>query len=107
MFVSVTGIARRWLFQIVHNAKISFGLVPPQDDDFYYIIKQNIVWGLIFTQDAEVERTFIWNDPKDMFHWMNYLMERENINILHTCNHISEVPPAQKRPFVSFTRPVV
>ena len=64
--VSVPGIAWRWLFQTAHDAKSSFGLVQSQDDDLYYTIKQNIVGGpcIIFTRDAEVERTFIRNDPK-------------------------------------------
>ena len=63
--VSVPGIARRWLFQTAHEAKTSFGLIQPQDDDLYYIIKQNIVGGpsIIFTRDAEVGRTFVRNDP--------------------------------------------
>ena len=63
--VSVPGIARRWLFQTAHDAKTSFGLVHPQDDDLYYTIKQNIVGGpsIIFTRDAEVGRTFVRNDP--------------------------------------------
>ena len=63
--VSVPGIARRWLFQTAHEAKTSFGLIQPRDDDLYYIIKQNIVGGpsIIFTRDAEVGRTFVRNDP--------------------------------------------
>ena len=138
MAVSVPGIARQWLFQTAHDAKTSFGLVQPRDDDLYYTIKQNIVGGqsIIFTQDTEVGCTFIQNDPKrpcanivgydanplyldcinkampcggyvrrmgpdfkpdsclfceDMFNWMDYLMETENIHILHAHNHISKV----------------
>ena len=64
--VSVPGITRRWLFHTGHDAKTSFGLVQPRDDDFYYTIKQNIVEGLsiIFTRDTEVGCTFIQNNPK-------------------------------------------
>ena len=63
--VSVPGIARRWLFKTAHEAKTSFGLIQPQDDDLYYIIKQNIVGGpsIILSRDAEVGRTFVRNDP--------------------------------------------
>ena len=62
--VSVPGIARRWLFQTAHNAKTSFALIDTRDDDLYYTIKQNIVGGpsIIFTRDAEVERTHIRDD---------------------------------------------
>ena len=124
---------------MAHDAKTSFGLVHPQDDDLYYAIKQNIVGGpsIIFTRDAEVGCRFIRNDPKrpfanivsydanalyldcidkamicgryvrqmgpdfkpnsclsceDMFHWMDYLLDTENVHILHAHNHISEVP---------------
>ena len=54
--VSVPGIARQWLFQMAYDAKINFGLVHPQDNDFYYTIKQNIVGGpsIIFTPDVLV-----------------------------------------------------
>ena len=136
--VSVPGIARRWLFQTAQDAKASFGLIDDRDDDLYYTIKQNIVGGpsIIFTRDAEVDRTFIRDDParlcanvvgfdanalyldcidkampcgsyvrhtapdfkpdsqlscEDMFHWMDYVMEKEGINILHARNHINEV----------------
>ena len=63
--VSVPGIAHRWLFQTAHEPKTSFSLIQPQDDDLYYIIKQNIVGGpsIIFTRDAKVGRTFIRNNP--------------------------------------------
>ena len=62
--VSVPGIARRWLFQTAHDAKTSFALIDPRDDDFYYTIKQNIVGGpsIIFTRDAEVGPTYIRDD---------------------------------------------
>ena len=136
--VSVPGIARRWLFQTAQDAKASFGLIDDRDDDLYYTIKQNIVGGpsIIFTCDAEVNRTFIRDDStrpcanvvgfdanalyldcidkampcgsyvrrtapdfkpdsrlscEDMFHWMDYVMEKEGINILHARNHINEV----------------
>ena len=63
--VSVPSIARQWIFQMAHDVKGSFGLVQPQDNDLYCIIKQNIVGGpsIIFTHDAEVQCTFIHNDP--------------------------------------------
>ena len=136
--VSVPGIARRWLFKTAHDAKVSFGLIHGRDDDLYYTIKQNIVGGpsIIFTRDAEVDHTFIRDDPdrpcanivgfdanalyldcidkpmpcgsyvrrtapdfkpdsrlacEDMFHWMDYVMEMEGIDILHARNHIGEV----------------
>ena len=136
--VSVPCIARRWLFQTAQDAKASFGLIDDRDDDLYYTIKQNIVGGpsIIFTHEAEVDRTFIRDDParpcanvigfdanalyldcidkampcgsyvrrtapdfkpdswlscEDMFHWMDHVMEKEGINILHARNHINEV----------------
>ena len=136
--VSVPGIARQWLFKTAHDAKASFGLIDGRDDDLYYTIKQNIVGGpsIIFTRDAEVDSTFIRDDPahpcanivgfdanalyldcidkampcgsyvrrtapdfkpdsrlscEDMFHWMDYVMETEGIDILHARNHIGEV----------------
>ena len=63
--VSVPIIARQWIFQMAHDVKGSFGLVQPQDNDLYCIIKQNIVGGpsIIFTHDAEVLCTFLQNDP--------------------------------------------
>ena len=42
--ISVLGIARRWLFKTVHDAKASFALIHPKDH-LYYTIKQNIVGG--------------------------------------------------------------
>ena len=136
--VSVPGIARRWLFKTAHDAKASFALIHPKDDDLYYTMKQNIVGGpsIIFTREAEVGRTFIRNDPnfpcrnivgydanalyldcidkdqpcggyvrrtapdfrpdtrlqhEDMYHWMDYVMETEQVNIKHARNYVGEV----------------
>ena len=131
-------LRERWLFKTVHDAKASFALIHPKDDDFYYTIKQNVVGGpsIIFTWEAEVRRTFIRNDPsfpcrnivgydanalyldcmdkdqpcggyvrraapdfrpdtrlqhEEMYHWMEYVMKTEQVNIKHARNYICEV----------------
>ena len=63
--VSVPGIVCQMLFQTAHQAKVSFGLIHTKDDNLYYTIKPNFIGGpsIIFTQDAEVGGTFIWDDP--------------------------------------------
>ena len=62
--IFMPGITQWWLFQTVHDAKTSFHLIQPQDDDRYYTIKQNIVGdpSIIFASDAEVGCIFTQDD---------------------------------------------
>ena len=76
---------------MAHNAKTSFGFIQPQDDNLYYTIRQNIIWGLniLFTRDTELGHTSSGMIPLDHVHPVSIALAR----MLMPCNWTALTKP--------------